>query len=146
MIKDHSDSERGNPLSPLHGLLFPISSKVFFICRITLTTAFITSVVEHWLEQEIPQWLHHEESTVPWTGTLQRNYILAAFINEVYLIYLYLHHVFLNCSNVKTFPCLHIVCILHTLSVWGFCFVLQLASWVCITPERTWSGFDFSSL
>ena len=26
MVKDHSDSERGNPLPP-HGLLFPISSK-----------------------------------------------------------------------------------------------------------------------
>ena len=30
MIKDHSDSERGNPLAP-HGLLFPISSKDSFI-------------------------------------------------------------------------------------------------------------------
>ena len=30
MVKDHSDSERGNPLSP-HGLLFPISSKGSFI-------------------------------------------------------------------------------------------------------------------
>ena len=29
MVKDHSDSERGNPLMP-HGLLFPISSKGFF--------------------------------------------------------------------------------------------------------------------
>ena len=28
MVKDHSDSERGNPLPP-HGLLFLISSKVF---------------------------------------------------------------------------------------------------------------------
>ena len=28
MVKDHSDSEIGNPLPP-HGLLFPISSKVF---------------------------------------------------------------------------------------------------------------------
>ena len=26
MVKDHSDSERGNPL-PAHGLLFPISNK-----------------------------------------------------------------------------------------------------------------------
>ena len=26
MVKDHSDSKRGNPLLP-HGLLFPISSK-----------------------------------------------------------------------------------------------------------------------
>ena len=29
-LKDHSDSERGNPLRP-HGLLFPISSKGSFI-------------------------------------------------------------------------------------------------------------------
>ena len=30
IVKDHSDSERGNPLLP-HGVLFPISSKGFFI-------------------------------------------------------------------------------------------------------------------
>ena len=30
MVKDHSDSEKGNPLSP-HGLFFPISSKGSFI-------------------------------------------------------------------------------------------------------------------
>ena len=33
MVKDHSDSERGNPLPP-HRLLFLISSKVSFICTI----------------------------------------------------------------------------------------------------------------
>ena len=27
MVKDHSDSERGNLLPPLHGLLFPFNSK-----------------------------------------------------------------------------------------------------------------------
>ena len=31
MVKDHSDSERGNLLQP-HRLLFPISSKGSFIC------------------------------------------------------------------------------------------------------------------
>ena len=36
MVKDHSDSERGNPLSP-HGLLFSISSKGYFICSIPHT-------------------------------------------------------------------------------------------------------------
>ena len=30
IVKDHSDSERGNPLLP-HGVLFPISSKGSFI-------------------------------------------------------------------------------------------------------------------
>ena len=30
MAKNHSDSERGNPLPP-HGLLFPISSKVYLV-------------------------------------------------------------------------------------------------------------------
>ena len=61
MVKDHSDSERGNPLPP-HNLLFPISSKGYFICiipdRIIHTTAFVTPVVEHWLEREIAQWVH----------------------------------------------------------------------------------------
>ena len=36
MVKDHSDSERGNLLPP-HGLLFPISSKGSFICTIPQT-------------------------------------------------------------------------------------------------------------
>ena len=36
MVKDRSDSERGNPLPP-HGLLFPISSKGSFICTIPQT-------------------------------------------------------------------------------------------------------------
>ena len=36
MLKDHSDSKRGNPLPP-HGLLFPNSSKGTFICTIPPT-------------------------------------------------------------------------------------------------------------
>ena len=70
MVKDHSDSERGNPLWP-HGLLFPINTD-----RIAHTMAFVTPVVDHWLEQEIAQWVHptkdrsddpshHEETLLP---------------------------------------------------------------------------------
>ena len=40
MVKDHSDSERGNPLPP-HGLLFPINSKGSFICTIPQTGLYI---------------------------------------------------------------------------------------------------------
>ena len=59
MVKDHSDSERGNPLPP-HRLLFPISSKGSFYMhnptdRIAHTTAFVAPVMEHWLEREIAQ-------------------------------------------------------------------------------------------
>ena len=36
MVKDHSDSKRGNPLPP-HGLFFPNSSKFIFICIIPQT-------------------------------------------------------------------------------------------------------------
>ena len=36
MVKNHSDSERGNPLLP-HGLLFPINSKGSFIYIIPQT-------------------------------------------------------------------------------------------------------------
>ena len=56
MVKDHSDSERGSPLLP-HGLLFQISTD-----RIAHTTSFVTPVVEHWVEREITQWVHHEGS------------------------------------------------------------------------------------
>ena len=63
MVKDYSDSESGKMLPP-HGLLFSISSKGFYMHhptdRITHTTAFVTPVVEHWLEREIAQWVHHE--------------------------------------------------------------------------------------
>ena len=57
MVKDHSDSKRGNPLPP-HGLLFPINSKGSFyinhsIDRLTHTISFVTLVVEHWLRREI---------------------------------------------------------------------------------------------
>ena len=36
MVKDHSDSERGNPL-PLHRLLLSINSKGYFTCTISQT-------------------------------------------------------------------------------------------------------------
>ena len=81
MVKDHSLSEKRNPLPP-HRLLFPINSKGSFICtipdRIAHTTAFVTPVVEHWLECEIAQWVHpmkdrsdepshHERTLLPWS-------------------------------------------------------------------------------
>ena len=55
MVKDHSDSEKGNPLPP-HRLLFPINSKGSFYMhhptdRIAHTTAFVIPVVEHWLAE-----------------------------------------------------------------------------------------------
>ena len=57
MVKDHSDSEKRNPLPP-HRLLLSINSKGFFYMhhptdRITHTTAFVTPVVDHWLERDI---------------------------------------------------------------------------------------------
>ena len=58
MVKDHSDSERGNPLPP-HGLLFLINSKASFICPNPQTGYHIPQpVVEHWLERETAQWVH----------------------------------------------------------------------------------------
>ena len=59
MIKDHTGSERGNPLPP-HGLLFPTNSKGSFILhhptdKIAHSTAFVTPVVEDWLERECTQ-------------------------------------------------------------------------------------------
>ena len=60
MVKDHSDSEKGNPLPP-HRLLLSINSKGSYMHhptdRIAHTTTFVTPVVKHWLEQEIAYFL-----------------------------------------------------------------------------------------
>ena len=37
MVTDHSESERRNPLPPLHGLFFSTASKIYFICTILQT-------------------------------------------------------------------------------------------------------------
>ena len=64
MVKDHSYSERENLLLllPHHGILLPISSKGSFICTIkkimAYIMAFVTPVVEHWLERELGQRVH----------------------------------------------------------------------------------------
>ena len=62
MVKDHSDTEKGNPLPPTYDTLIDYQQWFFYLHhptdRITHTTAFVTPVVEHWLEREIAQWLH----------------------------------------------------------------------------------------
>ena len=45
MVKDHADSERGNPLLPLHGILFTIDSKGSFICTISQTENILVTLV-----------------------------------------------------------------------------------------------------
>ena len=65
MIQGHADSEKRDPL-PTHRLLFPVSSKGSFMSiihdRITHITAFVTPVVEHWLERKIAQCVNNEGS------------------------------------------------------------------------------------
>ena len=47
MVKDYSDSERGNPLLPLHGLLFNQQQGIFYMHHPTdgigHTMAFVTA-------------------------------------------------------------------------------------------------------
>ena len=72
-----SDSKRGILLPP-HGLLFLISSKGSLYPpshrQDNTYTAFVTPVVEHWMEWEIAQWVHHEGSIqrpiTPWANAL----------------------------------------------------------------------------
>ena len=52
MVKDHLDREAARVL------LYAPSHRQ----GIALTTAFVTPVVEHWLEREIAQCVHHEGS------------------------------------------------------------------------------------
>ena len=65
MVKDHSDSKRETRGRHM-GYSFRLAARVFYMHHptymITHTTAFVTPVVEHWLERELAQWVHHEGS------------------------------------------------------------------------------------
>ena len=43
--------------------------------RITHTTAFVTPVVEHWLEREIAQWVHHMKDRSDDPSHHERDYL-----------------------------------------------------------------------
>ena len=81
MVKDHSDSERGNPLLP-HGLLFLISS------IISQRGQYIPQPLlpRLWLKREIAQWVHHEGSIwwpiAPVANALTTELLLAPIFEE----------------------------------------------------------------
>ena len=81
MVKDHSDTEKGNPLLP-HRLLLSINSKGSFIH----TTAFGTPVVEHWLEREIAQWVHPIKDRSDDPSHHERTLYLSAMSRSLYLL------------------------------------------------------------
>ena len=54
MVKDHPDSKRGN-LLPLHGV-----QQGFFLYAPSHRQD--STIMVHWLEREIAQWVHHEGS------------------------------------------------------------------------------------
>ena len=55
MVKGQTTKKRRNLLPPLHGLFFLISDLLYVPSPHTI--AFVTSVVEHWLEREIARGL-----------------------------------------------------------------------------------------
>ena len=74
MVKDHSDSERGNPP---HGLATRVLLYAPSHRQDSTYQAFVTPVMEHWLEKEIAQQVHHEGSILwpiaPWANTLTKD-------------------------------------------------------------------------
>ena len=112
MVKDHSDSKRGNLLP--HGPLFQISSKGSFICiipdRIIHTRVFVTPVVEHWLERDIAKLALLVQSVCdqPLSG------IHWVLLTHFFLVYQYINIIILYCStyrNHTVFWCLNLLSI-----------------------------------
>ena len=63
VIKDHSAREETH-CSHYMGYSFTLAARVLLYTpdSIAHTTAFLTPVMEHWLEQEIVQWVQHDRS------------------------------------------------------------------------------------
>ena len=63
MVKDHSDSENETRCRHI-GYSYRLTPRVLLYApshrqdSIVQTTAFVTPVVEHWLQREIAQWVH----------------------------------------------------------------------------------------
>ena len=82
MVKDCSDSKRGNLM-----LIFYATSDQFMYIRIVHTTAFVAPVVEHWLEREIAEWVHHEgpiwQFITPWMDYNRSTYRLCITLGPI---------------------------------------------------------------
>ena len=60
MVKDHSDSEKETRCRHI-GYSYRLTARVLLYApshKQDNTMAFVTPVVEHWLEREIAQWVH----------------------------------------------------------------------------------------
>ena len=71
MVQDHSDKKKEETHCHHVGYSFWLAARVLLyapINRIVHTTAFVTPVMEHWLEQEITQWIWWP--IAPWANTL----------------------------------------------------------------------------
>ena len=67
MLKDHTKAREETHSHYNLAYSFRSAASEFFYMhhptdRIVHAMAFVTPVVESWLEQEIAQWVHHEES------------------------------------------------------------------------------------
>ena len=77
-----SDSEK-KPAAPNMSYSFWIAGTIILYASSHRqdNMAFVTPVVEHWLEREIAQWVHHEESIwrpiTPWANALTTELYLA---------------------------------------------------------------------
>ena len=66
MVKYHLDSEKQNPLPPLYMDYFRLAARDLLLDHPTdktaQTPAFVIPVVEHWVERQIAQSVHHDGS------------------------------------------------------------------------------------
>ena len=114
MVKDHFDSERGNLL----GYSFRLAVRVVLYMhhptdRITHTMAFVTPVVEHWLEREIAQWVHtmkdrsddpsHHERTL-----LPQSLALNAPLNKIFFPSLVMNGYLMTPEHLKVLRLLRV--------------------------------------
>ena len=85
-------------------ILHASSHRQDYTDRITHITAFVTPVVEHWLERYIAQWVHHEGSIrrpiAPWVNTLTTELHLAPSSSRVKKsLETLFEYVFCGCSS-----------------------------------------------
>ena len=109
----HLDWERRNTLWA-HGLLFRLAAMVFYLhhltVRIAQPTTFVAPVVEHWPEQEISQWVHHDD---PLSGrSITELHLVPTYTVRHVLVVSYVYSYFTQQCNKNSFSkCIYTSCI-----------------------------------
>ena len=100
--------------------------------RIAHTTAFVTPVLEHWLEREIAQWVHPMKDRSDDPSHNERTLLPRSYISLLMYVCMYMYVCIYVCLFVYMYICIY-VCMCVCLCVFIYvCVSMYVHIYVCM--------------